>query len=470
MKRFLALFMAMLLMLATLSACSSGSDDKETTATPEDSTSAEQNESAEGETTEAETEESDEIVLAMDGNLFGALVRSDLLNLGSDEVKLITAFRKTLIELTTLTIAYKTDYVGKNETYDPASVELLVGETNREESQALCETLGKYSYAIRTTGNKILIAAGNASLLERAINHFLEGLQSGEYGAISAGNLVVKKNIDLLVDCSDEYTFEIKLNTSNTMQATTSLVTTILGPSGTWPQGGYTDGKYYYQAFIVKDTASNEANNKVTLVKWDMETGTAVQEVTNYVLNHCNDIAYNPKTNRFIVSHNNPNRTKISILDPVTLEILETKTIEYKIYSIDYNETRNEYVVGVSGGQTFRILDENFRSIRGAYQPTRRTTGYTTQGVTCDENFIYFVLHNQNVITVYDWYGHFVTLIKLSVGSIEPENIGIVNEVIYISCGSASGKAKVFRVDDLVALPPEEEPPETTAPPPSEDG
>lgn len=467
MKRFLAMLMASLLLLAALSSCSTGDDGADTTLAPEETTAPE--DTTAEETTEAETQESSEIVFAKDGTVFGPLVRSDLLTSDTDEVKLITTFRRTLMELTGLTVAYKTDYVGKNETYDPASVEILIGKTNREESIALDETLGKYSYAIRTTGNKILISASNAALLERALGLFLEGLQSGEYGSISEGNLVVKKNIDLLVDCSDEYAFEIKLNTSNTMQATTSLVTTMIGPSGSWPQGGYTDGKYYYQAFINKDTASNEANNKVTLVKWDMETGKSVMEVTNYVLNHCNDITYNPKTNRFIVSHNNPNRTKISILDPETLEILETKTIDYKIYSIDYNETRNEYVIGVSGGQTFRILDENFRSIRGAYQPTRRTQGYTTQGVTCDENFIYFVLHNQNVITVYDWYGKFVTLIKLSVGSIEPENIGIVNEVIYISCGSASGKAKVFRVDELTALPPEEEPPETTAPPSSED-
>lgn len=462
MKRFLAIFLTGLLVLAALSACSTGADDAETTLSPErDTTSAE--ETTAEETTAEETQESDEIVFAMDGNVFGPLVRSDLLNADSDEVKKITVFRRTLMSLTGLTVAYKTDYVGKNETYDPASVEILVGDTNREESGALNETIGKYGYAIRTTGNKIMITASNATLLERVLNLFLEGLQSGEYGSISEGKLVVKKNIDLLVDCSDEYAFEIKLNTSNTMQATTTLVTTILGPSGTWPQGGYTDGKYYYQAFIVKDTASNEANNKVTLVKWDMETGKSVHEVTNYTLNHCNDITYNPKTNQFIVCHNNPNRTKISILDPETLEIVETKNIDYRIYSIDYNEERNEYVVGLSGGQTFRILDENFRSVRGAYQPTRRTQGYTTQGVTCDENFIYFVLYGKNVITVYDWYGKFVTLIKLSVGNIEPENIGIVDEVIYVSCGT-SGKAKVFRVDDLQALPPEDEPPETTTP------
>ena len=463
MKRVIALMMTTILLLSMLSACSTGVDgDTEPGEVQGDSTD-DQGDITQEETTESES--SGEIVVAMDGTAFASVVRSDLY-LSSDNatVKLITAFHRTLFSLTGLNMEYKTDYIGKNETYDPASVELLIGDTNREESLALSETITKYSYAIRTTENKIVIVAGNNTLLERALTFFVEQLQNGTYGTISNGTMTVKTGIDLLVDCSDEYALDIALRSSNTLQATTSLVSTILGPSKAWAQGGYTaDGKYYYQAFIVKDTASNEANNTVTLVKWDMENGVPLKEVSNVVLNHANDITYNPNLNQFIVCHNKPFLSKVSFVDAETLEVVGYKMLAYDIYCIDFNAERNEYVVGVCGGPTIRILDENLNHKRGPYQPTRRTDGYVLQGVACDKNYIYFNLYKQNVITVYDWSGNFITLIKLDVGSIEPENISVVNDVIYVCCGVAKGKAEVYRIDDLTALPPEDEPEETTS-------
>lgn len=78
------------------------------------------------------------------------------------------------------------------------------------------------------------------------------------------------------------------------------------------------------------------------------------------------------------------------------------------------------------------------------YQPTELTTGYTTRGATSDENFIYFVLYNQNVITVYDWDGNFVTLIKLTVDG-EPENLSVVDDTIYVATGHA-GTTVVYKL------------------------
>ena len=455
----------LLLTLMLLFACTAcgGTADGEATDPPH-VTSDEVMDTAAEETTSAKSEAEDEIVLVRDGESLAPIVRSDLY-LSSDNatVKLITAFHRTLFTLTGLNMEYKTDYIGKNETYDPASIEILIGDTNREESKALSETITKYSYAIRTTENKIVIVAGNNTLLERALAFFVEQLQNGTYGTISNGTMTVKTGIDLLVDCSAEYALDIALRSSNTLQATTSLITTVLGPSKAWPQGGYTDGKYYYQAFIVKDTASNEANNTVTIVKWDMENGVPIKEASNAVLNHANDITYNPNLNLFIVCHNKPFLSKVAFVDPETLEVVGYKMLAYDIYCIDFNAERNEYVVGVCGGPTIRILDENLNHKRGPYEPTRRTNGYVLQGVACDENYIYFNLYKENVITVYDWNGNFITLIKLDVGSIEPENISVVNDVIYVACGAAKGKAEVYRIDDLTALPPEDEPEETTS-------
>ena len=462
MKRNIAWLLLTLMLLSVCTACGGTADGEATD--PPHVTSDEAMDTAAEETTAAESEAAEEIVLVRDGESLAPIVRSDLY-LSSDNatVRVITAFHRTLYTLTGRNMEYKTDYVGKNETYDPASVELLVGTTNREESKALADEMPPYSYAIRTTENKVVIVASNTALLERALAFFVEQMQSGLFGRISTGEMAVKKGIEVVVDCSEEYALDIALRSSNTLQASSTLVTTVLGPSNSWAQGGYTDGTYYYQAFIVKDTASNEANNTVTLVKWEMENGVPLKEVSNVVLNHANDLTYNPNTNQFIVCHNKPFLAKISFVDAETLEVVGYKMLAYDIYCIDYNAARNEYVVGVCGGPTIRVLDENFNHKRGPYQPTRRTDGYVLQGVACDESYIYFVLYKQNVITVYDWSGNFITLIRLDVGSIEPENISVVDKVIYVGCGSAKGKASVFRIDTLTPLPPEEEPPETTS-------
>jgi len=232
-----------------------------------------------------------------------------------------------------------------------------------------------------------------------------------------------------------------------------SLVHTITRPSVDVriSQGGYTDGKYYYQAFIQKDTASNEENNVVQIVKYDMETGKKVLTSENLKLNHANDITMNTKTNQLIVCNNNPNRTKITFLDPETLTITGTKDIGRKIFSIDYNESRDCYVVGISGGQTFAVLDSNFNKIAGPYEPTFMSEGCTTQGVGCDDNYIYFVFYSPNVVTVYDWNGKFVRLITLDdidPAAMEPENISSVDGELYVGCGLGAG-LQVYNVTNI---------------------
>ena len=40
------------------------------------------------------------------------------------------------------------------------------------------------------------------------------------------------------------------------------------------------------------------------------------------------------------------------------------------------------------------------------------------------------------MISVYDWQGEFVTVIKLDVGDIEPENITVWDDNIYVGCAN----------------------------------
>lgn len=224
------------------------------------------------------------------------------------------------------------------------------------------------------------------------------------------------------------------LRSSSDIQARTQRLAHIASyGESNLAQGGYTDGKFHYQIYIKKDNESNEENNIDRLVKYDIEQGCIKQVSWPLPLNHANDMTYNPKRGVFVVVHNNPHRDRISLVDAETLTLVETIQLDINIYSIGYNEKRDEYAVGLSGGQTFCRLDANFKRVDDVvFQPTPLTEGYVTQGAACDDNFIYFVLYAENVITVYDWDGNFITIIHMTVQG-EPENMTAINGKIYVA-------------------------------------
>lgn len=246
-------------------------------------------------------------------------------------------------------------------------------------------------------------------------------------------------------------------------------------------QGGYTDGKFVYQAFLERaenDTTNSGTENRVRLCRYDADGTLLINKLvtvseTGISLDHANDITYNSREECFLISHAAPGYTKISYFklnrDTCDLEYVKTKTIDYNIISIDYQKDKNQYVVGLKYTKAFRILDAEFNAITPELTPVSSTEACTTQGVSCDGNYIYFILHDPNVIAIYRWDGSFVTLIDLenvlsSKGTMynyEPENISVIGNKMYIGCtynddsGKLNGTAgfdgldtfKFYRID-----------------------
>ena len=204
-----------------------------------------------------------------------------------------------------------------------------------------------------------------------------------------------------------------------------------LGPFGDciYLQGGGTDGKYLYHAFVTPNTPDKKPQTAV-IVKLDPATGEIIKVSERLATDHSNDITYNPRLNKLMVVHNAPNFASVSLIDPETLELVETKTLPLNIFSMDYNAKRDRYVVGKSGGQDFATLMD-LTDIRHHYAAIN--TRFTTQGVCCDDDYIYFVQHNRPCIMKYDWTGAFVEYIPLVGIDHEPENICIINGKMYVS-------------------------------------
>lgn len=185
-------------------------------------------------------------------------------------------------------------------------------------------------------------------------------------------------------------------------------------------QGACTDGRYAY--FAVQQGAT-------VILKYDMKNWRLVDK-KQYAgeLGHANDMTYNPARNLILVANNGPDYKVLTGLDPDTLEIRGTAKLKLEVYSIAYNADRDIYVVGISGGYNFALLDNKFKVIK---KFKGKDTGYTRQGCECDENYIYFAQSGgDNVVAVYDYDGNYVDMVSLG-HTHEVENLFRVKGSFY---------------------------------------
>ena len=222
-------------------------------------------------------------------------------------------------------------------------------------------------------------------------------------------------------------------------------------------QGGCIVDGYLYQGFIDAN-GDTELINKCVVQKIDINTGMVVKESEELQLAHTNDITFNSKLGCLVVAQNQPVANRIVCIDIETLEVKEEFATEYFMFAIDYHEETDQYVIGQTYGKTFRILDSGFSAISEIYKPNKATDGATTQGMAVDDDYIYFVLYNPNIIAVYDWDGNFVNVIELEGeypdNRYEPENITSINGELYVLMkDTLMGKVTLVKFSNFVPAP-----------------
>jgi len=333
--------------------------------------------------------------------------------------------------------------------------ELLIGDTGRAESEALKATLSKNQYGIKVEGNKIIVAASNDAFLYDAVDYLIENYFEKGIDFICTEEKTVFDGQPDVREVGDLDSFRYLFTESqrvNSVSLYKGAVKPCDGIKAT--QGGGTDGKYHYQAFVKKVSSDSEEHNQVRIGKFELKDYAPVKYSEIMELNHANDITYNGRLDKIVVCHCSFNGKLISLLDPETLTVSSRVELPCSFYSISYNHSRDMYVVG-TGGQNLRYITSDFRfADKDVCLYTTLTANYTTQGICSDDNFIYCALWDskgvstpefQNIITVYDWYGNFVGIINIDIGKIEPENISIVDGRIEL-LAYHGGKGEVFYI------------------------
>lgn len=207
-------------------------------------------------------------------------------------------------------------------------------------------------------------------------------------------------------------------------------------------QGGCSDGTYMYLIL------ENNKEKTDIITKVDMSTWEIVKQSEPLPLHHGNGMGYNSKTNEILVSHNTGAPKDVSIIDPETLTIKKTFSLDYGIYGIAYNEKRDCYVIGLSGLSAFAVLDSNFVEL-GYYEG--HSIGLANQSVSCDDNYIYVgnsgVSTNpgMEVVKVYNWMGEYQGIFRVDSVS-EQEAFIPINGKNYITFFTGNG-GRVYEID-----------------------
>lgn len=134
----------------------------------------------------------------------------------------------------------------------------------------------------------------------------------------------------------------------------------------------------------------------------------------------------------------------VSVFRADTLELVERKNLGFSNSAIGYNADRGQYVV--MGEGFFRILNEDFQVVEAF---PHRPSQYTSQGIHCDENYIYRVESasteaSGNILEIYDWNGNYVLEMELADIAVETETIFHFGSDLYVNCYAGSKKGGIL--------------------------
>lgn len=199
-------------------------------------------------------------------------------------------------------------------------------------------------------------------------------------------------------------------------------------------QGGCVTEKDAWFIIVGRENYNDDKNKESYIIKYDMETMKEVKRSEKLKLGHANDVAFDSERNEIYVSH--VYRDRVSILDADTLEVKETKKLEFPQYAIAYNQKRESFATALNQCDMV-FYDKNFNVKDAALTPN---TTLVTQGICADDKYVYHVLYSvksnedepDNMIFVMDWDGNLITKIPIGLNEYEPENISLVDDTFYI--------------------------------------
>ena len=329
------------------------------------------------------------------------------------------------------------DWLNPREPMPENVPELLLFETNREESKQALTDLDIEGYMIRVTDCKIVIGGPSPAACNEALYCFFDRLIH-EYTKDGRTAFPIGLEIKEEFKASD---FDIgqALREGKELCADFEVIFNYRGKDGfSTAQGAATDGKYAY--VVMKKKEDNVETDRV--VKIDMETLQIVLESKEMPLDHANDMTYDPIKKRLVVV--NMLNNLISIIDPETLELVEQKTPAYGTWGVGYIDGTEQYAFLAYGSPSGLVItDSDFAPIRSS--KLADTTGYIGQGMDADAKYAYVPLSpdsgaRDNIIQIFDIKtGEYLGKVSVKT-SMESESMFHIGDDHYLHFNSQGSK------------------------------
>ncbi len=338
----------------------------------------------------------------------------------SDETEAAKELRKKTEEKTGYKMELYEDWYAKSQA--PSKYEILIGHTDLDESVAVNgEIDGEdgFFYVIRSVGDKIVLTGKSANMIRKGIDFILENYTD------ESGNIMIPHDINIK---SEMYTPAVAdyFGDGKDVTLTSALAGAVNAVDGCKViQGGTTDGKYLY---VITHNGDKTINAESILQKIDIKTMKTVARSERLRVSHGNDIVYKKNTNELLVVHCYPDGKMVSVFDADTLKFKRKIELPISIYCMSYDESLDCYWVGVSGGDTFAKLDADFKFVK---RYMSQMHDYVTQGMDCDDTYLYFVRYKKNCVIVYTKDGGYVGEYPLTFPG-EPENICHIGDYFYV--------------------------------------
>lgn len=383
-KKLISLFLIICTLLS-LCACKQGEAEQTTEAAPE--TSAELTEPA------APTE----LVFIEDGKTEFTVIRSE--NAQGYYLDTAALVNKKLKSQLCPDIKITDDWLNPREPMPENVPELLLFETEREESKQALADLDIEGYMIRVTDCKIVIVGTSPAACNEALYRFFDRLIP-EY--TKDGRIAFPIGLEIKEEFkASDLDIGQALREGKELCADFEVIFKYSPKDGfTTAQGAATDGKYAY--VVMKKKEDNIETDRV--IKIDMETLEVVLESEELPLDHANDMTYDPVKKRLVVV--NMLNNLISIIDPETLELVEQKKPAYGTWGVGYIDGAEQYAFLAYGSPSGLVItDSDFNPIRSS--KLADTSGYIGQGMDADAKYAYVPLSpdsatRDNIIQIFD--------------------------------------------------------------------
>lgn len=315
----------------------------------------------------------------------------------------------------------------------PDAKEILLGDTNREESVVLSDKLtaaGRNCFGIMATDSKVVINGTSWYQCYLALDYFFNYFVSADGTSVE-----IECGFEYISDNSEDESFEIAELLADgrglAFAATEKVLKFEKKNGGGTPQGGCTDGRFVY----IGQTGTADGSEFGVITKYDLSTGELIKYSERLASFHTNDLTYDAKNNRIVIATLDAGWTKLSFVDANTLEFLGDFIAPVGIRGLEYLPETNQYIAAGFNIEIM-LLDENFNKISSHICADQTLM---TQGLYSDGEYVYDPRYLEgkavHLLVVEDMDGNLLASANLyGLSGAEPEHMFKLDGRYYIGC------------------------------------